>query len=172
LWDNAELAFSEVLVASIALRTRIGLSLTAVGVTWLLSGVAFSIYYRDTRALYVFWIWSVPFFAVGWVIVGIPMIALSYQRPLTPGSSLILGITGALAGGMIMLAPGALARWISPQTHFVPFAWTELTGWPAFGAASGAAGPLFDSWLLSKFVSTDKMNAQSPDRVPANLPDM
>jgi hypothetical protein len=35
------------LVAKIALKGRIGFSLTAVGFSWLLSGIAFSIYCRD-----------------------------------------------------------------------------------------------------------------------------
>jgi hypothetical protein len=159
-------------VARIALRTRLGFSLTAVGVTWLLSGIAFSIYLRDINALLAFWIWGTPFFAVGWVIVGIPMAALDYQRPLTLGSSLILGITGAVAGGMIMLAPAAIARWTSPHTHFAPFAWSELAGWPALGAAIGAAGPLFYSWLLSRYVSPGKERLQDTDSVPASASDL
>jgi hypothetical protein len=159
-------------VAKIALRTRLGFSLTAVGAAWLLSGIAFSLYLRDINALLGFWIWSIPFFAVGWVIVGIPLAALDYQRPLTPGSSLILGITGAVAGGMIMLAPAAIARLTSPQMHFVPFTWSELAGWPALGAAIGAAGPLFYSWLLSRYVSSGKKSLQDPDSVPANASDM
>ena len=159
-------------MARIALKTRLAFSLTAVGVTWLLSGILFSIYCRDINALYAFWIWSVPFFAVGWVIVGIPLVELDDQRPLTLGSSLILGITGAVAGGMIMLAPTAIPRWTSPHTHFVPFAWSALAGWPALGAAIGAAGPLFYSWLLSRYVSAGKKSLQDPDSVPANSSDM
>ena len=159
-------------MARIALRARLGFSLTAVGVTWLLSGIAFSIYLRDINALLAFWIWSIPFFAVGWVIVGIPMAALDYQHPLTLGSSSILGITGAVAGGMIMLAPAAIARWTSPHTHFVPFAWSELAGWPALGAAIGAAGPLLYSWLLSRYVSPGKERLQDTDSVPASASDL
>jgi len=143
-------------VTKIALKARIGFSLTAAGVTWLLSAIAFGIYYRDARAFVAFLIWSTPFFALGWVIVGVPLIALSNQLLWMPGFSLILGISGALAGGMIMLAPAALARWLSPQTHFVPFSVAELTGWPSFGAAIGAAGTLFYSWLLSRHVSLTK----------------
>jgi hypothetical protein len=99
------------------------------------------------------------------------MAALDYQRPTTLASSLILGITGALAGGLIMLAPAAIARWTSPQTHFAPFAWSELAGWPALGAAIGAAGPLFYSWLFSRYVSPGKKSLQDPDSVSANASD-
>lgn len=103
-------------MAKIALKARIGFSLTAVGVSWLLSGIAFSIYFRDVRALVAFMTWSVPFFTLGWVIVGVPLIGLSDKLPLTRGFSLILAISGSLAGGVIMLAPGALARWMeSPE---------------------------------------------------------
>jgi hypothetical protein len=82
----------------------------------------------------------------------IPLIALCDQIPLKPGFPLIPAITGALAGGMIMLAPGVLARWISPKSHFVPFSMAELAGWPSLGAAIGATAMLFYSWLLSRYV--------------------
>jgi hypothetical protein len=140
-------------MAKIALKARIGFSLTAVGVTWLLSGIAFSIYGRDSRALVAFLIWSVPFFALGWVIVGVPLIAWSDQLPLKPGFTLFLGIIGALAGGVIMLAPGVLVRWMSPGSHFTPFSLAELTGWPSLGAAIGATAMLFYGWSLSRYVS-------------------
>jgi hypothetical protein len=140
-------------MAKIALKARIGFSLTAVGVTWLLSSIAFSIYCRDARALVAFLIWSVPFFALGYVTVGLPLIALTSQLPLKPGPMLILGITGALAGGMIMLVPGVYVRWISPASHFMPYTMAELTGWPSLGAAIGATAMLFYAWLLSRYVS-------------------
>jgi hypothetical protein len=140
-------------MAKIALKARIGFSLTAVGVTWLLSSIAFGIYSRDARALIAFLIWSVPFFALGYVTVGLPLIALTSQLPLKPGLMLILGITGALAGGMIMLVPGVYVRWISPASHFMPYTMAELTGWPSLGAAIGATAMLFYAWLLSRYVS-------------------
>jgi len=140
-------------MAKIALKARIGFSLTAVGVTWFLSSIAFSIYCRDARALVAFLIWSVPFFALGYVTVGLPLIALTSQLPLKPGPMLILGITGALAGGMIMLVPGVYVRWISPASHFMPYTMAELTGWPSLGAAIGATAMLFYAWLLSRYVS-------------------
>jgi hypothetical protein len=140
-------------MAKIALKARIGFSLTAVGVTWLLSAIAFGIYGRDARALLAFLIWSVPFFGLGWLIVGVPLIAWSGQLPLKTGFTLILGVIGALAGGIIMLAPGGLVRWISPGTHFAPVSMAELTGWPSLGAGIGAAALLFYGWLLSRYVS-------------------
>jgi hypothetical protein len=140
-------------MAKIAVKARIGFSLTAVGVTWLLSSISFGIYARDMRALVAFLIWSVPFFALGWVLVGVPLIAWSNQFSRKPGFMVILGLTGALAGGMIMLAPGVYVRWVSPKTHFMPFSLNELNGWPSLGAAIGAAAVLFYAWLLSRYVS-------------------
>jgi hypothetical protein len=140
-------------MATVALKARIGFSLTAVGVTWLLSSIAFGIYARDARALVAFLIWSVPFFVLGWVVVGVPLIAWSNQFPWKPGFLLVLAITGALAGSLIMLAPGVYVRWVSPESHHMPFRMAELTGWPSLGAAIGAAAMLFYGWLLSRYVS-------------------
>jgi hypothetical protein len=140
-------------MTNVALKARIGFSLTAVGVTWLLSSIGFGIYARDARALVAFLIWSVPFFVLGWVVVGVPLIAWSNQISRKPGFLLVLGITGALAGGLIMLAPGVYVRWVSPESHFMPFTLAELTGWPSLGAAIGATAMLFYGWLLSRYVS-------------------
>ncbi len=140
-------------MAQIALKARIGFSLTAVGVTWLLSGIAFSIYGRDVRALVVFLIWSIPFFALGYVTVGVPLIAFTGQLPLKPGLTLILGIAGVLVGGMIMLVPVVYVRWVSPASHFMPYTMADLTGWPLLGAAIGATAMSFYGWLLSRYVS-------------------
>lgn len=135
-----------------ALKARIGISLTALGGTWLLAGVAVSFYYKDVRALVDCWIWSTPFFAAGWVVFGIPLIALSERIPIVPAASLLLGVAGALVGGLVMLSPAIYVRWMSPN-HWVPFAWTDLTGWPAAGAGAGSAGALFYWWLLSRYDS-------------------
>ena len=140
-------------MATIALKARIGFSLTAVGVTWLLSSIGFGIYARDARALVAFLIWSVPFFVVGWVVVGVPLVAWSNQFSRKPGFLFVLGFTGALAGGLIMLAPEVYVRWMSPKTHFMPFTLAELAGWPSLGAAIGATAMLFYGWLLSRYVS-------------------
>jgi hypothetical protein len=143
----------EVLVTQIALKARIGFSLAAVGITWLLSGIAFSIYVGDVRALVAFLIWSIPFFALGYVTVGVPLIAFTGQLPLKPGLTLVLGIAGVIAGGMIMLVPGVYVRWVSPASHFMPYTMAELTGWPLLGAAIGAAAMLFYGWLLSRYAA-------------------
>jgi hypothetical protein len=146
-------------MAKIALKARIGFSLTAVGVTWLLSSIAFGIYARDARALVAFLLWSVPFFVLGWVVVGVPLIAWSHQFSRKPGFLLVLGITGALAGGLIMLAPGVYVRWVSPESHFMPYTLAELTGWPSLGAAIGATAMLFYGWLLSRYVSLTRQGS-------------
>ena len=140
-------------MAKIALKARVGFSLTAVGVTWLLSSIAFGIYGRDARALVAFLIWSVPFFALGWLIVGIPLIAWGDRLPQNPGFTLILGIAGAVAGGMIMLVPGVYVRSVSPASHFMPYTIAELAGWPSLGAAIGATAMLFYAWLVARYVS-------------------
>jgi hypothetical protein len=149
-------------MAKIVLKARIGFSLIAVGVTWLLSSIVFGIYVRDARALVAFLIWSVPFFALGWVLVGVPLIAWSDQFSRKPGFLLLLGITGALAGGLIMLVPGVYVRWVSPASHFMPYTMAELTGWPALGAAIGATAMLLYAWLLSRYVSLTQEGSVMP----------
>jgi hypothetical protein len=66
-------------MANAELTTRIELSLLTLAISWFLSGLALSVHLWDARAGFLFFVWSVPFFVAGWVLLGIPAIAMSTQ---------------------------------------------------------------------------------------------
>jgi hypothetical protein len=60
----------------IPLFGRIVASLKALGILWFVSGIAFGAHFRDVSASFLFFFWSMPYFAAGWVLAGIPVIAI------------------------------------------------------------------------------------------------
>jgi hypothetical protein len=88
----------------------------------------------DARAGFLFFVWSVPFFVAGWVLLGIPAIAMDTQ--ILKLSPVFLGVSGAIAGLFIMLLPtGWLIALGAVQFKLT---WSIVTGWDGFGAAIGA----------------------------------
>jgi hypothetical protein len=136
-------------MAEVPLKIRIRLSLIALGVTWLLSAIVLAVYSRDVQAFYLFVIWPVPFYIVGWVLLGLPVVSLSKRPRHMLGFAVMFSVAGALVGGLLVLSPAIFDRLIDPQ-RVVPFAWTDLKSWPALGAANGAVPPLLYTWLLSR----------------------
>jgi hypothetical protein len=132
-------------MADVALTTRIELSLLTLAISWFLSGVALSVRLWDVRACCLFFLWSVPFFVMGWVLLGIPVIAMGTQILKLP--HVVLGVSGAAVGLFIMLLPIAwLIALGAIQFKFDP---SILKSWPGFGAVVGAGGMLLYRWLLS-----------------------
>ena len=87
----------------VPLHDRIIVSVAALAICWLVSGVGFGLYLRDPKGSVVFFIWSVPFFAAGWAVMGIPVIAMDNRILKVP--KLLLGLAGAVVGACIMLLP-------------------------------------------------------------------
>jgi uncharacterized membrane protein YuzA (DUF378 family) len=135
-------------VADVSLIKRVLYSLIALAAIWSLSGIALAIYLKDARPLFIFWIWSLPFFTAGWVAVGLPMVAMSARVLKVP--RVVLVIFGAIAGGLIMLLPPLIIWAFSGETEHFVFDRGYLLGWPAFGAAIGAGTTMLYAWLFSR----------------------
>jgi hypothetical protein len=135
-------------VAHVSLIRRGLYSLIALAVIWSLSGIALAIHLKDVRPLFIFWIWSLPFFAAGWVAVGLPLVAMSDRILKIP--RIILIIFGGIAGAIIMLFPPLIIWAFSGGTEHFVFDRGYLLGWPAFGAAIGAATTMLYAWLFSR----------------------
>ena len=138
-------------MADVNLKVRIKLSLLTLAISWFLSGLALGVRLWDARACFLFFVWSVPFFVVGWVLLGIPVIAMGTQ--ILKLSYVIIGVSGAVVGLFIMLLP---AGWmIAHGSIQFKLNWSILNGWPGFGAAIGAGGMLLYRWLLLRAVPSE-----------------
>jgi hypothetical protein len=137
-------------MASEEVKTRIGISLVSMAIAWFVSGVASGWSLRDANAAFAFFLWSIPFFAVAWVLMGIPIIALGNRILRIP--QILLAICGAAAGALVMHFPTiGWAIFLGKEQHVdwsVLREWSYWRGWPAFGAAIGAGVTIMYRWLL------------------------
>jgi hypothetical protein len=129
------------------LTVRIASSLAALGVCWFVFGVAFGFYIWDVRGIFLFFLWSLPFFAVGWILVAIPIIVMGNRILRIPKALLV--VAGATAGVFVVLLPYLVLGASSGNQHF-RLEWAYLKGLPAFGAGIGATGVILYGWILSR----------------------
>jgi hypothetical protein len=106
---------------------RFAASFKALGATWFVSGLIFCFVIKGPGTISAWIIWGTAVFIAGWIVVGLPLIALS-DRIFRFHVVLVAGLSG-LGGGLLMLAPNVLVRVLEPQAHFEVFATNQL-GWP------------------------------------------
>lgn len=90
----------------LSLGERIWSSLIALAICWFSGGIALGIAIHDLRGIFLFFIWSIPFFAAGWILVGLPVILLGDRVLRVP--VLVMGVAGAAAGFLLMCLPFVL----------------------------------------------------------------
>lgn len=139
------------------LSTRIQISLIALAATYIVGGVSVGFRFWDVRIFLMFLFWSLPFFAVAWIVAGVPIVAAGNVVLKIP--VILVWVAGAAAGVFIViLLP--LVDWIkyllwpTPGiSRSISLPWSYLKGWPAFCAALGAGGAALYRWLLSRVIS-------------------
>ena len=139
------------------LSTRIQISLIALAATYIVGGVSVGFRFWDVRIFLMFLFWSLPFFAVAWIVAGVPIVAAGNVVLKIP--AILVWVAGAAAGVFIViLLP--LVDWIkyllwpTPGiSRSISLPWSYLKGWPAFCAALGAGGAALYRWLLSRVIS-------------------
>jgi hypothetical protein len=62
-------------MSNVRLSSRIQISLIALAATYIVGGVSVGFRFWDVRIFLMFLFWSLPFFAVAWVIAGAPIVA-------------------------------------------------------------------------------------------------
>lgn len=84
---------------------------------------------------------------MGWLVVGLPIIALGDRIRGVPYP--LLAFIGGLAGALLMLFPDVLARLTSPQAHYVPFSARDLR-WPTVAFVVAAPTVTLYRFFLDK----------------------
>jgi hypothetical protein len=141
---------------SVPLRRRISCSLDAAGIAWLISGVVFAVVIKGPGTISAWLIWGTFFFLSGWMLVGLPIIALGDK--ILRMSRLLVMIVAGTGGAAVMLLPIAFTK-ISATKGGYPWPW--YLGdflWP--GVAFSIATPT--GWLYRKFLNNESMRLQAP----------
>jgi hypothetical protein len=96
----------------VSVATRVLCSLKALGAGWLISDVVFTLVVRDPRAILLWLFWGTPFFVIGGIFVGLPIVGLG-DRTLRISRALI-AVGGGLGGALSMALPGIVVGIIQP----------------------------------------------------------
>jgi hypothetical protein len=141
-------------MATVTLTTRIGISLVALAVTWLACGASTALRFLDPQIALLFFVWSLPFFAVAWIVAGVPIIAMGNLALRIP--TVLVALAGALGGVFVLFLP-LMLEWardltspVPGVTHSIHLPWSYMKGWPVFCALLGACGTVLYRWLLSQ----------------------
>jgi hypothetical protein len=144
-------------MSSVKLSTRIQISLIALAAAYITGGVSVGFRFWDLRIFLLFLIWSLPFFAVAWVVAGVPIIAAGNLVVRIP---LIVALLAGAAAGVLVLMLLPLLEWVkflicpTPGViRSIDLPRSYLMGWPAFCAALGAVGTIQYRWLLARIIN-------------------
>jgi hypothetical protein len=111
--------------------------LGALAIAWLFSGIVFSIVVHGPGTISAWLIWGSFFFLVGWMFVGLPIVALG-DRILRMNRLLLMAVAGA-GGAAVMLLAVALTK-MAATGEIYRFSWSLGDFlWP--GVAFLIAGP-------------------------------
>jgi hypothetical protein len=96
---------------------RIFCSFKALGVAWLITGTIFCIVVKGPSTISFWCIWGSLVFAVGWLLVGLPLVALGEWARRVP--FLVLTLAGGLGGALVMYLPTIIfGFYLQPGTHW------------------------------------------------------
>jgi hypothetical protein len=144
-------------MSNVKLSSRIQISLIALAATYIAGDVSVGLRFWDIQISLIFLIWSLPFFAVAWIVTGVPIVAAGNLVLRIP---VILVILAGAAAGVLVLFLLPLVDWVKYLIWPTPgisrsinLPWSYLMGWPAFCAALGAGGTFLYRWLLSRIIA-------------------
>jgi hypothetical protein len=116
---------------------RVACSLKALGILWLVSGVVFTIIVRGIGVIEAWCIWGTGVFAIGWIVVGLPLISLGERVRRIP--CLLLAVMGGLGGALVIDLPGIFVLLIDPRENHANFTSFSALKWE--GIAFTIAAP-------------------------------
>ena len=119
--------------------------LLALGVSWALFGSIFVSLANGSHLLSAWMIGGTIIFLAGWIVVGLPLVALG-DRISSLKYVPVITIAPGLAGGLILFVPDLLIRAMD-RNHQYPWSLSELA-WPAIAFSIAALTALTYCILL------------------------
>jgi hypothetical protein len=140
----------------VPLRRRISSSLKAVSIVWLISGTVFAVVIRGPSTITAWLIWGTFFFLSGWILVGLPLIALG-DRILRMSCLLLMLVVGT-GGALVMELPVIITTLVDTRAGY-RWSWSlENFRWPGVAFAIAATA----GWLYHKFLNEESTRFQTP----------
>ncbi|HET7216016.1 MAG TPA: hypothetical protein VFL79_20670 [Terriglobia bacterium] len=97
--------------------TRLACSFKALGIMWFVSGIMFCLIVKGPSTVSFWCIWGSAFFVLGWLFVGLPIVALGER--ILRASFLLLIFAGGLGGSVVMALPAIFfGHSLPPGAHW------------------------------------------------------
>ena len=139
-------------------RLRLQHSIQSICISWLISGIVFCGIFcflaRGLGPISLWLIWGTGIFLLGWVAVGLPVIALG-DRICRISFSLVIVAIG-FCGAFIIACPAALTCSQNPQAPACIVELRALSPWIAAGFLVAAATGAIYRHLLCRSLSATK----------------
>ena len=126
-------------------KARLICSLVALALVWASSGVLFTTLVSGVGLMQAWLVGGTVMFLIGWVVVGLPLVALGECASSVKHFPIIVFASG-LGGALILFLPDLLIR-MADWRHQYPWSRADL-GWPAIGFGCAAATALLYCILL------------------------
>lgn len=113
-WEAGALAGERMRTTILA---RTACSFKALAIAWFISGTIFCILVKGPNTVSFWCIWGSAFFALGWLLVGLPLLAFGERIFRVPFVLLIFA--GGLGGALVMALPAIIFDYyLSPGAHW------------------------------------------------------
>ncbi|MGH9772574.1 MAG: hypothetical protein ACRD4Q_12910 [Candidatus Acidiferrales bacterium] len=132
----------------IRVKIRLLCSLLALAVIWTVSGIAFTSLAGGRHLLTAWLVWGTAIFLVGWVVVGLPVVALG-DRVASRKYLPVVSLSSGLGGAFFLFLPDLVARFTG-RVYSYEWSLADLV-WPAIGFSMAAATALMYWILLRRF---------------------
>ena len=133
-------------------------SLSAAGLAWLISGSVFVVVVRGPGIIWGWLIWGTLFILAGWIIVGLPLVALG-DKILRIGRLLVMLIAG-MGGAPVMELPFFFTKLATTNAGY-RWSWSLGDfGWPTIAFAIAAP----TGWLYRKLLQKESTRIKVPGR--------
>jgi hypothetical protein len=119
-----------------SITIRLTCSLLVLGISWAISGSTFIALANGSDLLRAWLTAGSVIFLVGWILVGLPLVALG-DRISSPKYFPVITIASGLTGALILFVPDLLIRAMD-RSHQYPWSLSDLV-WP--GIAFSIAAP-------------------------------
>ena len=123
--------------------------MNAASIAWLISGSVFVVVVRGPGTISAWLIWGTLFILAGWVIVGLPFVALGDKIPRM--SRLLVMLIAGAGGALVMALPFLFTKLVTTNAGY-RWSWSlgDL-GWPSIAFAIAAPA----GWLYRKLLQKE-----------------
>jgi hypothetical protein len=130
---------------------RLTCSIKALGIVWLVCGVIFMFIARGPTVLQAWCIWGTAVFAIGWIVVGLPLIIFSEWTRRVP--RLLIAMTGGMGGALVMASPIIFNSIVNPSADRWDFLAASSLGWEGIAFAIAASATLIYRMFLDRITA-------------------